>query len=105
VNVSGNETTIFEVQHIVGDNACWAQYQMLVVAIGPEVHNLVMDCGNFRVLSNNAELVGDAVRERPWRNCASYRAAHGSKQSKEKAGGWARHDFWISITNVGRDNW
>lgn len=58
---------------------------MLVVAIGPESHDLVVNCGNVRVLDNNAELVKDGVSRRRSRNCTCYRAGHGSKQSKEKA--------------------
>lgn len=59
---------------------------MFIVAIGPESHNLVVDDGNGRVLDDNAERLGDGVRQRVLGNCTSYRAGYGAKQSEEKAG-------------------
>lgn len=58
---------------------------MLIVAIGPESHDLVVHRGNGRVLDNNAELLQDSVSGRRAGNCACYRAGHGSKQSKDEA--------------------
>ena len=55
------ENAIHKVQNVTRGDAGRSQDEMLVVAVGPEVHDLVMKIGIRRVLRVDAELLGDGV--------------------------------------------
>lgn len=79
-----SEKAILKIQHVVGGSAHRAQHQMFIVAIGPEVHDPVVNYGNGGILNEDAELLGDVVGEWLGGDHTRKRLGHSSKQSKEK---------------------
>lgn len=84
VNAGIVEKAVLKIQHVIGGSAHWAQHQMFIVAICPEVHDTVVNYGMGGILNEDAELLGDVVRERDVGEHACRRTSHGSKQSKEE---------------------
>lgn len=78
VNLLKAKQAVIKPQRVTGRHAVRAQQQMLVLAVGAEVHDVVVHAGNGGVLHEDAEPLGDGVGERLVGDLARKRAAHGN---------------------------